>query len=148
MHQSARRLLQVVIILLGIATLTFLVWEPTVEGVNVNATLPQIYFHDPFLAYVYIGSIPFFVALYHAFILFGSTGAVHAQRSLRTIRTCAFTLMVFIIGAELYLSLVRRGEDDIAGGVAMGLFALCVSIAIAIAATVAERRVNLTASVL
>ncbi|MGB6703444.1 hypothetical protein [Methyloceanibacter sp.] len=36
--------------------------------------------------------------------------------------------------------IVVRGEDDIAGGVAMGIFVALISIAIAIAAAVFERK--------
>lgn len=35
--------LQMVIILFGIGALAFLLWEPTVEGVNAGATFSQIY---------------------------------------------------------------------------------------------------------
>jgi hypothetical protein len=51
--------LQVVIVLIGIGVLAFMLWEPHVEGRNAHATVFEIYFHDPFLAYAYIGSIPF-----------------------------------------------------------------------------------------
>ena len=53
--------------LIGIGTLALLLWEPHIEGRNAHATLVQIYFHDPFLAYAYIASIAFFAALYQAF---------------------------------------------------------------------------------
>lgn len=48
---------------LGISTLALMLWEPHLEGRNVNATLFEIYFRDPFLAYAYTASIVFFVAL-------------------------------------------------------------------------------------
>lgn len=41
----------------------FLLWEPHVEGRNAHATFAQIYFQDAFLLYVYVCSIPFFIAL-------------------------------------------------------------------------------------
>src|SRR5947207_2852116 len=63
--------LQTVIVLIGIGTITAMLWEPHFEGRNVHATLFEIYFKDPFLAYVYIASIPFFVALYQAFKVLG-----------------------------------------------------------------------------
>ncbi len=67
MNKSSTILLQVVIVLIGIAALVFMLWEPHIEGRNAHATLFQIYFNDPFLVYVYIASISFFVALYQAF---------------------------------------------------------------------------------
>jgi hypothetical protein len=56
--------LQAVIVLIGIGALALMLWEPHIEGRNAHATLFEIYFNDPFLAYAYLASIPFFVALY------------------------------------------------------------------------------------
>src|SRR3989338_5177262 len=64
MKKCSTIFLQIVIVTLGISVLALMLWEPQLEGRNVNATLFEIYFKDPFLAYVYMGSIPFFVALY------------------------------------------------------------------------------------
>src|SRR6185369_6989934 len=98
--RSATVFLQVVIVLIGIGALALLLWEPHLEGRNIHATVFQIYFNDPFLAYAYIGSISFFVALYQAFKLLGYVGRsdVFSQRSvkaLRTIKYCAMTLVGF-----------------------------------------------------
>jgi hypothetical protein len=70
MKRGSTIFLQVVIVLLGVGVLALLLWEPHVEGVNAHATLFEMYF-NPFIAYAYIGSIPFFVALYQAFKLLG-----------------------------------------------------------------------------
>src|SRR2546421_11440523 len=93
MKRSSTAFLQIVIVLIGIGALAFMLWEPHVEGVNSHATLFEKYF-NLFVAYVYIGSIPFFVALYQAFKLLGYTGRneIFSQRSvqaLRTIKYCA-----------------------------------------------------------
>ena len=58
--------IQVVIVLIGIGALALLLWEPHIEGVNAHAAFFEVYL-DPFIALVYIGSIPFFMALYQAF---------------------------------------------------------------------------------
>ena len=127
MRRGSTIFLQVVIVLIGIGSLALLLWEPHIEGRNAHATLFQIYFNDPFLAYAYIASIAFFVALYQAFKLLGYVGRseVFSQQSvkaLRTIKYCAMSLVGFLVGAEAYFFIVRRGEDDIAGGVMIGLF--------------------------
>jgi hypothetical protein len=70
MKKSSTIFLQVVIVLIGIGALALLLWEPHIEGVNAHATLFEMY-SDPFIALVYIGSIPFFVALYQAFKVLG-----------------------------------------------------------------------------
>jgi hypothetical protein len=144
MKKSSTVFLQVVILLIGIGALALLLWEPHIEGRNAHATLFQIYFNDPFLAYAYIASIAFFVALYQAFKLLGYVGRgdVFSQRSvkaLRTIKYCSMSLVGFLLGAEAYFFLVQRGKDDIAGGVMMGLFLIFVSVVVATAAAVFER---------
>jgi len=66
--------LQTVIVLIGIGAVALILWEPHIEGRNAHATLFQIYFNDPFLAYAYIASLPVFVALYQAFKVLGYAG--------------------------------------------------------------------------
>ena len=74
MKRSETVFLQIVIVLIGVAALGLLLWQPQVEGVNKNKTNLEIYFQDPFLALVYAGSIPFFVALYQAIRALGYAG--------------------------------------------------------------------------
>jgi len=145
MRRSSIVFLQAVIVFIGIAALAILLIEPTREGRNVHATLVQVYFNDPFLAYAYAGSIAFFVALYKAFRLLGYVGKsdVFSQRSvnaLRTIKHCAMTLVAFLLGAEAFIFIVQRSKsDDIAGGVMMGLLLIFISIVVATAAAVFEK---------
>jgi len=144
MKKSSTVFLQVVIVLIGIGALVLMLWEPHLEGRNVNATNFEIYFKDPFLAYAYTASIAFFVALYQAFKLLGFIGqnkvfSLNSVKALRTIKYCAMTLVVFIVGAEAYFFIAVRGKDDIAGGVAIGLVMIFLSAVIATAAAVFER---------
>ena len=139
--------LQVVTVLIGIGTFALLLWEPHLEGRNVNATLFEIYFKDPFLAYAYTASIFFFMALYQAFKLLGyiRRNEIFSQRSvkvLRTIKYCELTLVAFILGAEAYFFLVVGDSDDKAGGVMMGLLMIFVNLVIATTAAVFERIVQ------
>jgi hypothetical protein len=143
LKRSSTYFLQAVIVLIGIGTFTFMLWEPHLEGRNAHATVFQIYFHDPFLAYAYLASISFFAVLYQAFMLLGYIGhnnvfSPHAVRALRTIKYCGSALAACILAPLAYLLIVRP-EDDIAGGVAIGLFALCISAIIATAAAVLEK---------
>jgi hypothetical protein len=144
MKKSSTAFLQVVIVLLGIGALALMLWEPHLEGRNAHATVFQIYFEDPFLAYAYTASIAFFVALYQALTLLGyaGRGEIFSQRSvkaLRSIKYCAISLVGFLVGAEAYFFIVRRGKDDIAGGVMMGVFLIFVSVVVATAAAVFEQ---------
>ena len=147
MKRSSTIFLKIVIVLVGIVALALMLWEPHLEGRNAHATLFQIYFNDPFLAYAYLASISFFVALYQAFKVLGYAGrnkivSQAAVKALRTIKYCAMSLIVFIAGAEAYFFLVQRTKDDIAGGVAVGFFLIVVSAVIAAGAAVFERTIR------
>lgn len=145
MKRGSTLFLQAVVVLIGVGALALMLWEPHLEGRNAHATLSQIYFHDPFLAYAYTASIAFFIALYQAFKLLGYAGKseVFSQRSvkaLRTIKYCALSLIGCLLGAEAFFSIVqRRKGEDIAGGVMMGLFLIFVSAVVGTAAAVFER---------
>ena len=88
MKRRSTIFLQVVIVLIGFGALALLLWEPHVEGRNAHATLVQIYFHDPFLAYAYTGSITFFTALYQAFKMLGYVrqNRVFTQEAVRALQ--------------------------------------------------------------
>ncbi len=144
MKRGSTIFLQVVIVLIGIGVLAFLLCEPHFEGRNAHATVFEIYFKDPFLAYAYIGSISFFVALYQAFKLLGYVArkevfSPQSVRALRIIKYCALLLVAFIAGGLAYIFIAVRGKDDIAGGVMMGLFLIFISVIVATAAAVFEK---------
>jgi hypothetical protein len=134
--------LQVVIVLFGIGVLALLLWEPHIEGRNAHATLFEIYFKDPFLAYAYIASTPFFVALYQAFKVLGYAGqnkvfSQAAVKALRTIKYCAISIIGFVAVGEIFIML--GNSDDRAGGVFMGILITFGSVVIATAAAMFER---------
>ena len=144
MKRASTIFLQVVIALLGAGVLAALLWEPQVEGRNVHATQFEIYFKDPFLAYIYLAFVPFFVGIYQAFKMLGyarrdEVFSPRAVRALQIIKYCAITTALFIVGAEAYIFIFVRGTDDVAGGVMMGAFIILVSAIIATAAAVFER---------
>src|SRR5499426_4755791 len=101
MKRSSTIFLQIVIVLIGIGALALLRWEPQIEGRNAHATLFEIYFKDPFLAYAYTASIAFFVALYQAFkvLRYAEQNKVFspaAVRALRIIKYCAIAIVGFV----------------------------------------------------
>jgi di/tricarboxylate transporter len=147
----ATRFLQGVIVLIGIAAFALMLWEPHLEGRNVHATLFEIYFKDPFLAYAYVASIAFFVALFQAFSVLGymrqnKVSSIESVKALRTIKHCAAVLIAMIGTAVAYLFVAVRGKDDIAGGVAIGLLLIFVSVLMATAAATFERRLRKASS--
>ena len=142
MKRSSTIFLQIVIVLIGIGALALLLWEPHLEGRNAHATNFEIYFKDPFLALVYIGSIPFFVALYQAFKVLGYAGqnkifSEEAVKALRTIKFCAIAIVGFVAVGEIFI--MFGNSDDRAGGVFMGVLITFGSIVMATAAAMFER---------
>lgn len=146
MKRASTTFLQFVLVLIAIGTIALLLWEPTVEGVNKNATLLQMYL-DPFILYAYIGSIPFFVALYQAFALLRYIGRNEvftktSVRSLRNIKYAALVQAAAILAADAWLVIHARllgGTDDPAGAVMLGMVATFASLVVATAAAVFER---------
>ena len=134
--------LQIVIVLIGIDTLAGLLWEPHLEGRNAYATLFEIYFKDPFLAYAYIASIPFFVVLYQTFKLLAYVGqnktfSPATAKALRTIKYCGLSIISFVAVGEIFILL---GEsDDRPPAVFMGILITFGSIVIATVAAMFER---------
>jgi hypothetical protein len=119
-----------------------MLWEPHIEGRNAHANLFEIYFNDPFLAYAYIASIPFFVALSKAFKILGYAGEnkVFSQanvKALRTIKFCAIAIIGFVAVGEVFI--MFDNSDDRAGGVFMGILITFGSVVIATAAALFER---------
>jgi hypothetical protein len=98
MKSGATLFLRAVVLLIGIGAVALLLWEPHIEGRNAHATVFAIYFNDPFLAYAYVASIPFFVGLFHAFKVLGFAGrnnefslsAVKVRPNHKELRDCAF----------------------------------------------------------
>lgn len=129
--------------LIVLGTLGLMLWEPHLEGRNAHATTFEIYFNDPFLAYVYVGSISFFMALHRAFGLLGHvrrTGAFSQVTldALRVIKRCAMVVIGFVAGAVVIIIMFGDGEDR-PGGIFMStLVALAASVIAAAAARFAR----------
>jgi hypothetical protein len=142
MKQSSTIFLHVVIALIGIGTLALLLWEPHIEGVNKHTTVFEVYFKDPFLAYVYIGSIPFFVALYQAFKVLGYAGqnkifSQAAVKALRTIKYCAIGIIGFAAVSLIFMMFSDPGDRP--AEVFMRILITFPSIVVATAAGMFER---------
>jgi hypothetical protein len=142
MKRTSTLFLQVVIVLIALGALVLLLWEPHLEGVNANSTFFEVYL-DPFIVLVYLGSIPFFIALYQAIKVLGYAGknkifSQAAVKALRTIKYCALAIIGFVVLEEIVIML-NHGNDDAAGAFMMGVFITFCSIVIATAAAMFER---------
>lgn len=137
-------MLQAVVVMVGIGALVFLLGEPHLEGRNQHATLFEIYFKDSFLAFVYVASIPFFVALYQTFRVLGKAGKDQAisddtVSALRTIKLCAVTVLAFVAASVVFMPFAGD-PDDKPQGVVLRVFAAFVVI-VAIAAVALFERI-------
>ena len=142
MKKSPTIFLQVVIVLIGIGALALMLWEPSLEGRNAQATLFEMYFKDPFLAYAYIASIPFFVALYQSFRVLGyvrqnKTFSLTTVKAFRTIKHCAMAIIGFVVFGVVFM--VFGDQEDRPQGVFMRVLITFVSVVIATAAAVFEQ---------
>jgi hypothetical protein len=144
MNRISTILLQAVIVLIGMGALAFMLWEPHIEGRNAHATLFEVYFQDPFLAYAYLASIPFFVGLYQAFKLLGHAGenkvfSPAAVKALRTIKYCAIALIGLVVLSVVFMLFEDPVDDDRPQGVFLRLLVAVPSIVVATAAAMFER---------
>jgi len=142
MKKGSTLFLKFVICLIAIGVLIWLIWFPQLEGRAANLDLISIYM-NPLIIYTYIGSIPFFVALYQAFKLLGYVDGnkVFTQPSVnavRNIKNCALTFSGFIVLGILYIRL-SVVDDDPAGVTALSIVITFASIVIATAAAIFQR---------
>ena len=131
--------------LIGVAALALLLWEPHLEGRNANATPFEIYFKDPFLALVYIGSVPFFVALYQAIRALGFVGrnqffSSEVVKALRIIKYCALAIIGFVVVEAIVILLMSDRDNDSPGApIFLGILIVFPSIVVATVAAMFER---------
>lgn len=132
--------------LFGIGILAFLIWEPQVEGRNVGKVWYEIYFQDPFLAFVYMGSIPCFVGVFKVFqflsrVRNGKVFSSEVVRDIKVIRQMALlTMGLALIGQGI---LLLNNSDDRAGGMAIGMFIHFLALLVIAVTTVIAETVTL-----
>lgn len=142
MKQGSTLFLKIVILLIAIGVLAGLLWFPKTEGRAAHLDLISIY-TDPFIIYIYIGSIPFFAGLYQAFKLLNLIEAKKAfsQRAVNTLRNMKFaslSLIGFIAIAEVYIHFFAHGDDP-AGPTMLGILVILAVAIIAAAAAVFQK---------
>ncbi len=141
MRRIVTTFLRCFIVLFGVGVFVFMLWEPHLEGRNAHSTTFEIYFRDPFLAYAYVASIPFFAVLYRSFEWFGYVGRSQAfvppaRNAVKSVKRFGISLIVFALGGLLII-LVQE-SDDRAGGVMMGLLGLLMAVLITVSAMIFE----------
>lgn len=142
MSRGSTLFLKIVIIFIAIGTLAGLLWFPQTEGRAANLDLVNIY-ADLFIAYIYMGSIPFFIGLYQAFKLLNLIDAnkaftQDAVDTLKNMKFAALSLIGFILLALIYIRFIAHGDDS-AGPTAIGLLVIFAVAVIATAAAVFQK---------
>ena len=142
MKKGSTLFLKAVLALVALAVFASLAWFPQTEGRAANLDLISIY-KDPVIIYMYIASIPFFVALYQAFKLLGyieknRVFSPIAVTALRNIKYCALAIIGFLIIAILYIRFMAQGDDP-AGPTMIGFITIFTSAVIATAAGVFQK---------
>ncbi|MBX4205218.1 MAG: DUF2975 domain-containing protein [Candidatus Doudnabacteria bacterium] len=141
MKPNSTLFLKIVLILMGLAVLTGVLWEPHLEGRNTNAGFITIYFYDPFLVYIYLGTIPFFFALYQAFKLLryveqNKTFSQDSVRALRNIKYCALIIVGLVSALIPYAFFVAEEAPPL---VVMSLVVIFTSTVIAVFAALLQK---------
>jgi len=142
MKKGSTLFLKIVILLIAIGVLAGMIWFPQTEGRATNLDLISIY-KDPLIIYIYIASIPFFVALFQAITLLGYVDknkifSQAAVKAVRYVKYCAAAIIGFLVVAIFYIRVMAQGDDP-AGPTMIGLIAIFTSIVIATAAGVFQK---------
>src|SRR3989344_2047353 len=144
MKQGSTLFLKIVVCLMAIGALTAMLWLPQIEGRNANSDWLSLYFNYPFLVYVYLGTVPFFIALYQAFLLLtyiekNRTFTQDSVKVLRNIKYCAITIILFLVGAIILIRIFAGEQDDPAGPTAIGLVVIFATVVIGTFAAVLQK---------
>lgn len=146
MNRGSTLFLKLIIALLAMMVLTWMIVFPQTEGRAANLNLISIY-TDPFVLFLYVAWLPFFVALYQGIKLLGfvEKDTIFSQAAVKAVRNIKYCAMVYIgsiVSALAYIFVIARvnhGDDDPAGFIAIGLVLIFVSCVIATAAAVFQR---------
>lgn len=145
MKQSSTLFLKIILVLMGFVVITVMLWFPQVEGRNRDSDPISLYFNDPFLAYIYLGTVPFFFSLYQAFRLLGyieqnMTFSSSSVTALRNIKYCALVIMGLMAGAMLWVRIMSfSNNEDSAGFIAIGLGVILISAVISVFAALLQK---------
>jgi hypothetical protein len=117
--------LKAVIVLITLAVFGWLIIFPQLEGRAANLDLISIY-NDPFIIYIYIAFIPFFMSLYQALKLLGQFDKNKiSSTSIKTIENIKKYILMFIgliALAVLYIFILSsQTQDDGAGAMMLGM---------------------------
>lgn len=137
MKKSSTLFLKAIIVLIAIVTIAGLIRFPQLEGRAANLDVFGIY-SDPFILYIYISSVPFFVGLFQAIKLLNliESNQAFSQAAVNTLKIMKYASLSMIGSIALALVYIRVfvHGDDPAGPFMLGI---CLSLAFGVVATAA-----------
>jgi hypothetical protein len=148
MKRGSTIFLKAVISLVAIAALAVCIFGLPGVVAKEAAKTPETALPYLFLGCAYVLSIPFFVALYQAFILLTYIDGDKAfselsVRALRHIKYCAITISALMVAGIATLMVLSRGKgEDITGIVAPGLLITFASSVVAAFVAVLQKQVQ------
>lgn len=143
MNRGTTLFLRLVLATIATATLAlFTLWLPGTVSEMAVADPELAYLQFPFLAYIYIGCIPFIFALYQAFKLLGyidndNAFSIASVKALKNIKYAAVAIIMLFAVGELYVMFFIDG--DRAGIVALGIYLTFITTIIATFAAILQK---------
>lgn len=115
MKKSSTTFLKFVLILIALFVAAALLWFPHLEGRARNLDFLSVYV-DPVIGYIYLSSIPFFMALYQSFRLLElierkKAFTQTAVDKLKNIKYSALTLSSFVLIGMPFVFTAAQNED-------------------------------------
>ncbi|MBO1580387.1 DUF2975 domain-containing protein [Bacillus sp. XF8] len=142
MKRVSTTFLKIAVILIGIPILALCIFGlPWLANNPVNPDYAHILY--PILIIMYVSVIPFFVALYQAFLLLSYIDKNKAfsklsVRALKNIKYCAITISIlYVVGMPLFYLMAEI--DDAPGIILIGLVVIFASMVIAVFAAVLQK---------
>jgi hypothetical protein len=142
MKKGSTLFLKLVLVVIAIGAFAGMIYFPQTEGRAAHLSLMQIY-ADPFIIYIYFGSIPFFAGVYQAFKLLRLIDANKAfsqaaVNTLKNMKIASIMLICFITLAVGYIHLFAHGDDP-AGPTMLGFLVIFTDSVIATAAALFQK---------
>jgi hypothetical protein len=143
MKKGSTIFLKFVLCLMALVVAAVLIRFPLTEGRAQNLDLLHVYL-DAVILYMYVGTIPFFIALWQSFKLLGfieqnnvfSQGAVNA---LKVIKYCGIAIAALLVVGLVTLKFTHDPNEDAAGPLALGFVTAFISIVVGTGAAVFQR---------
>ncbi|MBO0601379.1 DUF2975 domain-containing protein [Sporosarcina sp. E16_3] len=144
MKRGTTLFLKIAIILIGIPVLALCIFlVPVIASFAAELYPDIVYMKYLVLIVLYSSAIPFYFALYQAFILLSYIDKNEAfshlsVKALKTIKNCAITISIlYVVGMPLFYLVAEK--DDAPGIIVIGLIIIFASMVIAVFAAVLQR---------